>query len=61
MSPFYCYLTLILVIYRTILDEISESMCNFRTFYFNIYLFCNFASDNHLLNASKSKIFNIRI
>ncbi|EEO55374.1 hypothetical protein BSCG_02299 [Bacteroides sp. 2_2_4] len=49
------------MIYRTILNETSESMCNFRTFYFNIYLFCNFAFDNHLLNASKSKIFDICI
>ena len=40
------------MIYRTILDETSESMCNFRTFYFNIYLFCNFASDNHLLTQA---------
>ena len=37
------------------MDETSESMCNFRTFYFNIYLFCNFASDNHLLTQAKAK------
>ena len=43
------------MIYRTILNETSESMCNFRTFYFNIYLFCNFAFDNHLLTQAKAK------
>ena len=44
------------MIYRTILNETSESMCNFRTFYFNIYLFCNFAPDNHLLTQAKQNI-----
>ena len=32
--------------YVAILSEISESVCNFRTFYFNIYFFCKFAAYN---------------